>query len=291
MGGSVGRVPDHSTDAPTAEPTADGLAESETEAVVGTRRRTRREAGAAESATGAHTRRTDWRLGGRTVARWRESTLAVAIVALGIAVLAGTTVIAFLPYAWSGILATAILWVGLLAGIVWAFSRSRPAGLLRFGPTDLVFGLGLGVLLRVVQGWLELAAGASGALPSYPKIGTGLPSGFWFTDVLSPVVIAPLLEEFFFRAVVLVCVYTILRRSFGKVTAGLAAAVVSTALFLMLHSLTLSLAVDQVISITLLGLVCSSLVLLTGRIWGAVLTHVVYNATYVALALAGTLLN
>lgn len=291
MGGSVGRVPDHSTDATTAEPTAEGLAESEAEATVGTRRRTRREAADAEPARGTHTRRTDWRLGGRTVARWRESTLAVAIVALGIAVLAGTAVVAFVPYAWSGILATALLWAGMVAGIVWAFSRSRPAGLLRFGPTDLVFGLGLGVLLRIVQGWLDLAAGASGVLPSYPMVGGSLPSGFLFSEVLSPVVIAPVMEEFFFRAVVLICAYTILRRSFGKVTAGLAAAVVSTALFLMLHSLALSLAVNQVISLSLLGLVCSALVLLTGRIWGALLTHVVYNATYVALAIAGTMLN
>ncbi|WP_457102047.1 CPBP family intramembrane glutamic endopeptidase [Microbacterium sp. P5_E9] len=284
-------MPDHSTDAPTAKPTAEGLAESEAEATVGTRRNARRGAPDAEPPSGTHTRRTDWRLGGRTVARWREGTLAVAIVALGVAVLAGTTVVAFIPYAWSGMLGTALLWAGMLAGIIWAFTRSRPVGLLRFEPSDLVFGLGLGVLLRIVQGWLELTAGASGALPSYSTIGTDLPSGFWFTDVLSPVVIAPLTEEFFFRAVVLVCVYTILRRSFGKATAGLAAAVVSTALFLMLHSLTLSLTVDQVISLSLLGLVCSALVLLSGRIWGTVLIHVVYNATYVALALAGTMLN
>ena len=100
--------------------------------------------------------------------------------------LAGTAVVAFLPYAWSGILATAVLWVGMLV----PESCGRSAGLARSGccdsgRLDLLFGLGLGLLLRIVQGWLELAAGASGALPSYPMIGGRLPSGFVFTEVLS----------------------------------------------------------------------------------------------------------
>jgi uncharacterized protein len=254
---------------------------------------TRAERSAAASGPGVSQagRRRDWRLGGRTVHPWRSPVLAIALLGVGIGVLAGTALSLVVPGTWGAMAATAALWLGMLVPIVWAFARSRPAGLLRFRFLDLLWGIGLGLLLRTVQGWLAVAAGGSGALPSYPSIGGSLPSGFVFTDVLAPVVVAPVLEEFFFRAVVLVSVYTLLRRAVGFVMAGAVAVVVSTALFVMLHSLTGALAVDEVISLSLLGLVCGCLVMLTGRIWPAVLVHVVYNGTFVVLALAGTYLG
>ena len=221
---------------------------------------------------------------------WRSLVLAVALLSVGVAVLLGTVLTLVLP-SWGGLAATAVLWLGMLVPIVWALWRSRPAGLLRFGFLDLLWGIGLGLILRMVQGWLSVAAGGSGALPSYPSIGGSLPSGWLFSDVVAPVVIAPVIEEFFFRAVVLVSVYTLLRRPVGKLMAGVTAVVVSAALFVMLHSLSGALTVDGVITLGLLGLVCGSLVMLTGRIWPAVLTHVVYNGTYVVLALAGTYLG
>ncbi|MGO3233789.1 MAG: CPBP family glutamic-type intramembrane protease, partial [Microbacterium sp.] len=48
---------------------------------------------------------------------------------------------------------------------------------------------------------------------------------------------------------------------------------------------------DETVSLTLVGLTCGLLVLLTGRIWGAVLTHMVFNGAWVMLALVGTLLR
>lgn len=223
--------------------------------------------------------------------RWRSQVLAIALLGVGIGVLVGTGLTLVLPPAWSGPAATAALWIGMLVPIAWAFARSRPAGLLRIRWLDLLWGIGLGLILRMMQGWLSMAAGGSGALPSYPSIGGSMPAGFVFTDVLSPVVFAPMIEEFFFRAVVLVSVYTLLRRPVGAVMAGACAVVVSSALFVMLHSLTGALAVDAVVSLSFLGLVCGSLVMLTGRIWPVVLVHVVYNASFVVLALAGTYLG
>ncbi len=216
--------------------------------------------------------------------------LAVALLSVGVAVLLGTAVTVFVP-ALGGLAATAVLWIGMLVPIVFALSRSRPAGLLRFRFLDLLWGVGLGLILRTVQGWLEVATGGSGALPSYPSIGGSLPTGFVFTDVLAPVLIAPAIEELFFHAVVLVSVYTLLRRPVGMPMAGVAAVVVSAALFVLLHSLAGSLSVDAVISLGLLGLVCGSLVMLTGRVWPAILVHVVYNGSYVVLALLGTYLG
>ena len=89
---------------------------------------------------------------------------------------------------------------------------------------------------------------------------------------------------------VLVAVYSAVRRLAGKAVAAFSATVVSTALFVMAHAILAPLTVDALVSLALVGIVGSVLVLATGRIWGAVLVHVVYNASWVALATAGTLL-
>lgn len=221
---------------------------------------------------------------------WRAVVLAIALIGVGLGVVLGTAVTVLVPAA-GGMAATAMLWLGMLVPIVWAFTRARPVGLLRIRFIDLLWGVGLGTLLRMAQGWIAVAAGGSGALPSYPSIGGSLPSGFVFSDVLAPVVIAPVIEEFFFRAVVLVSLYSLLRRPVGSVVAGGVAVVASTGLFVMLHALAGALSVDAVFSLTLLGLVCGLLVMLTGRIWPAVLVHVVFNASFVVLAVAGTYLG
>jgi membrane protease YdiL (CAAX protease family) len=234
-----------------------------------------------------HVRRLDWRLGGRTTARWNERLLAVALLSLGVGVVVGALVERLAAGSWGSPTGTAILWVSMIVPVIWGFARSRPIGLLRFEAVDVVWGLGIGILLRIVQGWLA-AAGGDTALPSYPTIGGGLPIGWWFDGVLAPVLIAPTIEEFFFRGVVLVSVFTIVRRTFGGVAAAVVAIIGSTGLFVFVHALTLSLGVADVLSLTALGLATGAIVLLTGRIWSAVLVHIVYNATFVVLALAGT---
>ena len=235
-------------------------------------------------------RRTDWRLGGRTVRRWREWVLAAALAGLGVGVLAATAASFLWPTAWGSAAAMALLWRGMLAPVVFALSRSRPVGLLRLRAVDLLFGVALGLILRLVQGWLAAATGDE-AFPQLERLGGQLPVGWVFTDVVAPVVVAPVVEEFFFRAVVLVALYTVLRRPCGKAVAGIAAVLFSSGLFVVVHGLLGELAVDQVVSIGLLGLVCGALVMLTGRIWAAVLTHAVFNAAWVVLVLAGTALS
>ncbi|QKJ20236.1 CPBP family intramembrane glutamic endopeptidase [Microbacterium hominis] len=238
-----------------------------------------------------HVRRKDWRLGGRTVRRWREWLIAIALGSLGVGVLLGTLVESVWESPWAPLAATALLWLGMLVPIVWALSRSRPAGMLRIRAVDLLYAVVLGIALRIAQGWIELAAGGTGALPTSALVDGSLPQSWWITVALPAVTAAPVLEEFFFRAVVLIAVYTMLRRRFGGFAAGIVAVLASTALFVLVHTLTLSSTTDVVISLTLLGLVCSLLVAFTGRIWGAVLVHIVYNATWVALVAAGALLG
>lgn len=233
----------------------------------------------------SHEARTDWRLGGRTVYRWREGLLAIALISLGAGVLLGALVAAVWDSPWAAASATVIVWIGMLLPIVWAFTRSRPIGLLRVRAIDVLYGVVLGALLRTTQGWLEGIGGTPAEWPGLVQVDGSLPLSTLLLDVVAPIVVAPVVEELFFRGVLLVALYTVLRRPFGKVTAGLAAALASTALFVLVHGISAAGDVSGVVSLSLLGMVCALLVLLTGRIWGAVLVHAVYNASYVGLAL------
>nr|WP_243847470.1 CPBP family glutamic-type intramembrane protease [Microbacterium ulmi] len=214
--------------------------------------------------------------------------LALALFSVGAGMLAGILIATLWPSPWAQAAATALLWVGMLVPVVRGLSLSRPAGLLRIRPLDVLFGVALGGMLRLVQGWIESAAGGSGALPSYPLIDGGLDSAWWLTAAVAPVVVAPVVEELFFRGVVLVSVFTALRRPLGSAGAGLAAVLASTVLFVVVHASDGTASVDQVVSAGLVGLVSALLVTLTGRLGGAVLVHVVYNASFLALAVAGT---
>ncbi|NYF15544.1 hypothetical protein HDC37_000356 [Microbacterium sp. AK009] len=230
--------------------------------------------------------RTDWRLGGSTVRAWREWLLAAALVALGIGVLVG----ALIEWAWDAsvapLIATGVVGLAMLAVVVLAFSRSRPVGLLRLRPLDLLWGIGLGVAVRIAQGF---AAGPA-PLPSTTTIDGAPASEWWTVDLIGAVVFAPVVEELFFRGVLLVAVFTILRRPLGHLAAGIAASLVSTGLFVLLHALPGPAQGTDVVGLTLLSLVASGVVLLTGRIWGAIVLHAVYNTSFVVLTVAGTVL-
>ncbi len=214
--------------------------------------------------------------------------LGIAIAGLGAGILAGQLVLMLQPGAvWAGPVATALLWFGMLVPIVVAFLWSRPVGLLRFRASDLVIGLGFGVILRFAQGAIQQAVEGRAPFPGIVLVDGSIPAGWWLTEALPAVVVAPVLEEFFFRVVILVALYTVLRRPFGHVAAGLAALFVSTGLFVAAHLVGGSLTVSAVLSLTLVGVVSASLVLLTGRVWPAVVAHVVYNGLGIALAVAG----
>ncbi|KAA9131743.1 CPBP family intramembrane glutamic endopeptidase [Microbacterium caowuchunii] len=233
-----------------------------------------------------------WLQGGTSTLPWGWMLVGWALISLGAGVLVATIVRELVGGTLGGWIATVILWAAMIVPVVLAFARSVPRGLMRFRATDVLFGLVFGVVLRFVAGGLEQAASGRAAWPAYPTVDGRLPGDWWFTDLAVPVVVAPAIEEFFFHALLLVALYTAFRRlTRQRVVAGFGAALVSTGLFVLLHELTGSLGVTwpSATTIALVGLVGSVLVLLTGRIWGAVLTHVVFNATFVLLALVGTL--
>jgi uncharacterized protein len=229
-----------------------------------------------------------WRWGGSSVRRWNWGMVGWAVLALGAGILAGGAAAQFIGGEPGAILSSLALWIAMAAPVVVALRISVPRGLLRFRPVDLVFALGFGLLLRLAQGWLETAGGFRG-FPSYLIVDGRLPGGWWFTEALAPVVIAPVVEEFFFHGLVLVAIYVaVLRASRDRTIAGVAAVALSTGLFVLAHAVVAPVAWYAAVALLLVGLVNGLLVVLTGRLWPAILTHVVYNGSYVVLALVGT---
>ncbi|MGI9822627.1 lysostaphin resistance A-like protein [Agromyces sp. Marseille-Q5079] len=159
---------------------------------------------------------------------------------------------------------------------------------LRFTWIDLLWGAGIGLLARGAVTLIEVAATGRTSLDGGVL---ALPSGFtfWFGVVLAPVVLGPIIEETFYRGLVLRAVAR--RTGGGRRVAASVAVLVSALVFALAH-----LAVGGVVSpaaaamtftgALVLGLATGVLAVATGRIGGAIIAHVVFNGLLVAAVLA-----
>lgn len=215
--------------------------------------------------------------------------LAWAVCALGAGLLAGRAASALLPPETSEAGARAVVWVAMGGAAALAFSRSRPRGLLRVRLVDPLYGVVFGLLLRGLQGVVAGIADGPVPWPSTFAADGALPQSF-IADALADTFVAATLEEFFFRGVVLICVYAIVRRLSGRVAAGIAAVAGETALFVVAHLVSGSAVGLDPIALAAVGVVAGVFVLGTGRIWSAVAVHVVFNASGYLLLAVGTLL-
>ncbi|WP_147105613.1 CPBP family intramembrane glutamic endopeptidase [Nesterenkonia populi] len=228
-----------------------------------------------------------WLDGSSTARAWNRTVLAYAAFFVGAAVVLSVLARTYLDAPTGPMVSFLVLWAGMAAPVAVAIARSRPRGLFRFRWTDILWGLALGFLLRVFQGWLEVAAGSPGGIPAYPTLDGNLGALWFLTGLLGPVLMLPLVEELLFRGVVLVTVYRTARRG---LEAGILAVVASSATFVAMHTVNGISRWDEPVYLFLLGTTCGFLVLFTGRIWGAVLVHIVFNGMWVLLALTGTAL-
>ncbi|WP_165801304.1 CPBP family intramembrane glutamic endopeptidase [Microbacterium testaceum] len=189
---------------------------------------------------------------------------------------------------WTLPLANLFLWFGFLCAFVYALARSRPPGLFQFRASDLIWGFASGMVLRLCEG---VVGGFENApFPSSPLIENNAIASWVLAEAIPLGLIGPLAEEVFFRAVILVSVFQVLRRATGPVAAAITAALVSTGLFVCLHAIFGAISLASVLQFVLIGTVCAALVLLTGRLWSAVVTHLVYNGSYLAIVAMGALL-
>ena len=222
-----------------------------------------------------------WLEGSRTARWWNTELIGWAALSVGAGVILAVAARTLVPGINGSLLAGVAVWIGMAVPVVIAMRRGVPRGLMRFKAVDLLYAVVLGGALRVVQGWLEVAAGGTGALPSYGSL-----NSLWWLDASTAVIVSPALEELLFRGVVLVAVYRIARRGFDG---AVLAVVASTAAFVAMHVITSGLSGwDQPVALTIVGATLGTLVILTGRLWPAILVHVVYNLSGVGLALIGT---
>lgn len=231
-----------------------------------------------------------WRQGESTTRRWNLELLAWAVCGLGAGLSAGRAASALLPPETAGEGARAAVWVALGVPVVLALRRSRPRGLLRARPVDALYGIVFGVALRCLQGWLAGVGGDPVGWPSTFSADGSLPTSF-AAHALSDTIAAPVVEELFFRGVVLVCTYVVLRGVSGRVGAAIAAVALSTALFVAAHQLAPDASGADPLALAAVGAVAGTFVMATGRIWPAIAVHVVFNATGYLLLAVGTLLS
>lgn len=201
--------------------------------------------------------------------------------------LSGTDAVVFLALTTVGQAGAMGLWPVVVA-------RWKGAGVVRdfgwrFQWVDLAYGLGIGGVLLFLAAALSfgvsalvgLEAGADEATNTQIIADAG--DGVALVVIaIAAVVLAPIVEELFFRGL---CLRAIERR-FGTVTGVLA----SSVLFTLPHFTNPSLAGTAVLFsvIFAIGLVLAMLVVRTGRLGAAVIAHAVFNAIGVAAALAGT---
>ncbi|REC97328.1 CAAX prenyl protease-like protein [Microbacterium sp. AG157] len=224
-------------------------------------------------------------MGGREISKWDLRVLVCALIGAGAAILV-SVVLAHSAIAGVAALSLPALWVGLLVPVGYAVVRGRPAGLFRLRLVDVLWGVGLGVGLRLVQGGLSDANAAS--FPTSTSLSIDLAASSLTAITLAAAFVGPLVEELFFRSVLVVVIFQMLRKTLGAAAAGATALLASAGAFVCLHGAYAPLSLSSGLQLFLVGGVCSLLVLLTGRAWSAVILHVVYNAVYLVLVGVGT---
>ncbi len=197
------------------------------------------------------------------------------------------------------------IWISLLGTTIWACRRHGVGNLvvdlgLRVRWSDVGIGLAVGVGLRLAVGaWATIVARSTQQIPesNVPELGGGgLGSGPWLVvNVLAIALVGPVIEEIFFRGLVLrSALGTLLRRSDRPRLAAPErrlryAALISAALFSALHLGEVPNVTSALVLLPGLffaGWVMARLTLWRQRLGPAVVTHVVFNGTAVVALLA-----
>jgi uncharacterized protein len=231
-------------------------------------------------------------VGGESRPPVHRSWLTDAAVGVVLAILLVLLVSARITSAQLGVLLSYLaVWVPFVVLVLVAVFRHgsgspvRDLGL-RFRPIDVLWGLAIGMLARVVASLIEIAGfgrmGGGGV-----TFGETVYDGWWlFGAVLAPVLLAPLLEEVFFRGLVLRAVAGNVPGS-RAVSLGVAIAV-SGLVFALVHVVQATTVMETWVTglgTLVFGLAAASVAAVTGRLGGAIIAHVTFNALVVLPAL------
>ena len=191
------------------------------------------------------------------------------------------------------LLSFAVVWVPFLAAVavacyVWGTrSIARDIGL-RITWLDVFFGVGAGLLARAISGLIEIAL--TGRMVGLGvTFGDTVYDGWWlFGTVLAPVLIAPFIEELFFRGLLQRAIQRASTALLGQHAATVIAILISALLFALLHLTQASNPMAALIlgaSAFVFGLAAATIAGLTGRIGGSIIAHIVFNGALVLTSL------
>lgn len=191
------------------------------------------------------------------------------------------------------VLSYAVVWIPLITACTLACfmfgtrSLRRDVGL-RFSWLDVFFGIGIGLLARSVASIVEIAfyGRMNGLGVTFGEI---VYDGWWiFGALLAPILIAPFIEEVFFRGLVLRTTLRVSSLAIAKPGALVASVLVSAVSFTALHlaevtNVTAALVLG--LSTLIFGLGSATLAAATGRIGGSIVAHMTFNGSLVLAAL------
>ena len=189
---------------------------------------------------------------------------------------------------WLGYL---VVWVPLLGAVLSAtYLRGQRSlaqdFMVRFRWLDLLWGISIGLLARVITTILEIAFyGRSGSTALL------LDDSLWvFSALLAPVLIAPVIEELFFRGLLLRALLQHSSTGFfsNAVFVNIFAIIVSSLTFALLHVIVATSPLEALVTglaTLVFGITAATLALLTKRAGGAIIAHAVFNALVAVPAL------
>lgn len=233
-----------------------------------------------------------------SVRQWR---LGWAVLGITAAVACGWTVQAvsaheeYTPFL--GGAAYLAAWIPFIAALVLSFwgdsfrGTIRSLGL-RFRPIDLIWGIGIGCVVRAVDAFIRLVATGSTGLGQQPSLSTiASPVVQTVTlGIIAPVLIGPVLEELYFRGLLQRTLAVALAR-FGNIAKWATAVVLTSAMFAVVHTLLLLATPGEAlldgIATFVFALAAGVTAAATARLGGSIVGHVVFNGLGVLLTWPG----
>lgn len=191
-----------------------------------------------------------------------------AVAALVVAVVLAVTFPAWrfrVPYGVMLFATYALTWGPLIVALVFtaAFWRRFVA----FRAVDIYLGLMIGVVARAIGIIVQFLL--TGQLPSSSLIIGGVTGIYVLTTVLLPVVVAPLIEEPFFRG--------LLQGSLDRVTRPWVSLVLTSVVFALVHTIASGWSVSLIVTLLVYALLAGYVTQQTKRLAPAMIGHAVFN--------------
>lgn len=191
-----------------------------------------------------------------------------AVAALIVAVVLALTFPAWqhnVPYGVELTATYALTWLPLVIALIATALFWRQY--LGFRPVDIYLGLMVGVVARAVGILVQFFL--TGSLPSSGIVIGGITGAYVFSSVIAPVILAPLIEEPFFRG--------LLQGSLGRFLGSWPSLIVTSAVFAFVHTISDGWSWTLIIEMLVYALLAGYVVQQTKRLAPAIIGHAVFN--------------